>query len=88
VDVADDTRPANSGRWTLTVAGGRGSLDPPTSTPEGPPLALGARGLSALYAGTPVGTLRQAGLASGGSPARDDALDAAFGATAHMLDSF
>jgi len=35
-----------------------------------------------------MGTLRQAGLASGGSPAGDDALDAAFGATAHMLDSF
>ena len=88
VHIADDSRPANSGRWTLTVTEGRGSLDPLTSTPEGPPLALGARGLAALYAGTPMGTLRQAGLASGGSPAGDDALDAAFGATAHMLDSF
>jgi len=35
-----------------------------------------------------VATLRQVGLASGGSPDGDAALDAAFGATAFMLDSF
>ncbi len=26
--IADETRPANSGRWQLTVAGGAGTLDP------------------------------------------------------------
>jgi predicted acetyltransferase len=52
------------------------------------PLVLGARGLAALYAGTPVATLRRAGLASGGSPAADAALDGAFAATPYMLDSF
>jgi predicted acetyltransferase len=52
------------------------------------PLALGPRGLAALYAGTPVATLRRAGLASGGSPAADAALDGAFAATPYMLDSF
>ncbi|HTX26884.1 MAG TPA: GNAT family N-acetyltransferase [Streptosporangiaceae bacterium] len=89
LDIADGTRPANSGRWELTVAEGRGSLYPLTSAPAvGPPLALGARGLGALYAGTPLATLRQAGLASGGSPGDDEALDAAFGATAYMLDTF
>jgi predicted acetyltransferase len=52
------------------------------------PLELGARGLAALYAGTPVAALRRAGLASGGSPAADAALDGAFAATSYMLDSF
>jgi len=48
----------------------------------------GARGLAALYAGTPVATLRRAGLADGGSPAADAALDAAFAANPFMLDAF
>ena len=85
--VADQGRPANSGRWDLTVAGGKGSLTPsPPATAA--PLTLGPRGLAALYAGTPVVTLRQAGLASGGSPEDDAALDAAFAATPYMLDNF
>ena len=33
-------------------------------------------------------TLRQAGLASGGTPDGDEGLDAAFAATPYMLDSF
>jgi predicted acetyltransferase len=85
--ITDDARPANSGRWTLTVTGGRGTLETGIAGAN-PPLALGARGLAALYAGTPVSALRQAGLAGGGSPRDDAALDAAFGATAYMLDSF
>ena len=136
LDIADGTCPANSGRWELTVADGKGSLHPLTSPAAGhplppapgpplptaagppfrpaagppfrpaagpplpsaggpprppapgPPLALGPRGLAALYAGTPVATLRRAGLASAGSPDGDAALDAAFGAAAYMLDSF
>jgi hypothetical protein len=51
-------------------------------------LRLGARGFAALYAGTPVATLRVAGLASGGSPAGDDALECAFKGPAYMLDYF
>ena len=96
--LADDLRPANAGRWELTVRSGRGSLtryrtgqvhapDDPAS-PGGPALELGARGLAALYAGTPVATLRRAGLAAGGTPAADAALDAAFAATPYMLDDF
>jgi predicted acetyltransferase len=96
--ITDDLRPANSGRWDLTVRAGAGSLslygtgrgaspaDPATGAEVA--LALGARGLAALYAGTPVATLRRAGLAEGGSPASDAALDAAFGATPFMLDDF
>jgi predicted acetyltransferase len=101
--ISDDTRPANSGRWDLTVAGGKGSLTPApvaraqvaparpgtqATLAELAPLALGARGLAALFAGTPVITLRQAGLASGGSPEHDAALDAAFAATPYLLDNF
>jgi hypothetical protein len=54
----------------------------------GHPLRLGARGLAALYAGTPVATLRTAGLAAGGTTESDAALDSAFAATAYMLDTF
>jgi len=93
--IADDARPANSGRWQLSVAGGAGTLDPlspagPASTvgPASSAVTLGARGLAALYAGTPLVTLRQAGLAAGGRPADDAALDAAFAATSYMLDAF
>ena len=85
--IRDEARPANSGRWALTVTDGRGVLEPLTAR-TGSLLILGARGLAALYAGTPVSTLRQASLAVGGSPADDAALDAAFAGTAYMLDSF
>jgi predicted acetyltransferase len=54
----------------------------------GPPLTLGSRGLAALYAGTPLATLRRAGLATGGSPEDDPALDGAFAASPYMLDGF
>ena len=98
VRIADGARPANSGRWQLTVAGGAGTLErlgPDASgSPAGPAglgstdLTLGARGLAALYAGTPLVTLRQAGLVADGTPADDAALDAAFAATPYMLDAF
>jgi predicted acetyltransferase len=88
--ITDEARPANSGRWELTVAGGQGALDRVTSqtVPADAPLTLGARGLAALYAGTPVIVLRQAGLAAGGLPEQDAALDAAFAGRAYMLDAF
>jgi predicted acetyltransferase len=88
--ITDTARPANSGPWELTVAEGKAALTPAGPRVPGahPPLALGARGLAALYAGTPVVTLRRAGLASGGSPHDDAVLDAAFAATPYMLDGF
>ena len=97
--ITDDLRPANSGRWDLKVRAGEGRLSryrtvAPSPFPDGPshagcaPLALGARGLAALYAGTPVATLRRAGLADGGSQDADAALDGAFAATPFMLDGF
>jgi predicted acetyltransferase len=79
--------PAHSGRWHLSVADGFGKLTP--SSGSGDVLRLGSRGLSALYAGTPLATLRGSGLASGGSVAADGLLDTAFGgAPAYMLDFF
>jgi predicted acetyltransferase len=90
--IADDVRPANAGRWQLSVAAGAGALDPldpdAPAGPASPALTLGARGLAALYAGTPLITLRRAGLAVGGTAADDAALDAAFAATPYMLDAF
>ena len=85
--LADPQFPANAGAWLLTVSGGRGRLARSPGEP-GAGLRLGPRGLAALYAGTPLATLRMAGLASGGDPAADAALDAAFAGTPYMLDHF
>jgi predicted acetyltransferase len=88
--ISDHARPANSGRWRLTVGDGKGILAPNGSgvLPGASDLTLGARGLAALYSGTPVATLRLAGLASGGPPDADAALDAACAATTFMVDDF
>jgi predicted acetyltransferase len=89
--ITDNARPSNAGRWRLEIADGKGALVPDGTgnrNGAGDTLTLGARGLAALYAGTPVATLRLAGLASGAAPRDDAALDAAFSGTAFMLDSF
>jgi predicted acetyltransferase len=85
--LADPRFPANTGTWWLTVGDSRGTLARGPEEP-GAALRLGPRGLAALYAGTPVATLRMAGLASGGDPGTDAALDAAFAGTPYMLDHF
>jgi predicted acetyltransferase len=100
--ITDDLVAANTGSWTLTIRSGQGSLVPAVAfaappgvataarvaDASGPAFRLGARGLAALYAGTPVATLRSAGLLDGGTPEGDCALDSAFTATAFMLDAF
>ncbi|MFI5733334.1 enhanced intracellular survival protein Eis [Kribbella sp. NPDC051587] len=91
LDVAlrleDADLPANAGDWRLSVADGTGELT--AAEPDDQALCLGARGLAALYAGTPMATLRASGLATGGSVAADGALDHAFGGTAsYMVDDF
>ncbi|HXT92294.1 MAG TPA: GNAT family N-acetyltransferase [Trebonia sp.] len=88
LELNDPHRPANTGHWRLTVAGGKGTLFPNGSVSSPSSLTLGPRGLAALYAGIPVGSLRLAGLASGGSPEGDASLDAAFAATPYMVDDF
>jgi len=47
-----------------------------------------ARGLSALWCGWSVSRLRQAGLASGGTPEDDAALDAAFACQPYITEYF
>lgn len=88
LEISDNTRPANTGRWQLTVTDGTGTLIRNDSGSSPSPLTLGPRGLAALYAGTPVTTLRLAGLASGGTAADGALLDAAFAANPYMVDSF
>ena len=84
--IADDILLANHGTWRLSVADGTATFDRTADDP--PALTLRPRGLAALYAGTPVSTLRLAGLATGGTPNDDAALAAAFGCTSFMLDDF
>ena len=88
LDIRDKSRPANAGRWQLTVAGGEGTLIPNEGVSSPGPLTVSPRGLAALYAGIPVASLRLSGLASAGTPAADAALNAAFAATAYMVDDF
>ena len=89
IELADPACPGHQGRWTLQVGGGKGTLTPGHAAVRGgTPLALGPRGFAALYAGTPVSTLRRAGLAGGGSRAGDAALDTAFAARPYMHDYF
>jgi hypothetical protein len=93
LQIDDATRPGNAGLWTLEVGGGKGSLHssvtlPPVLVPPAGPVRFGARGFAALYAGIPMATLRRSGLATGGDPGADDALDAAFAGQAFLLDDF
>ena len=89
LELADPACPGNEGRWTLQVSGGKGVLTPGGAAPVGgAPLIAGPRGFAALYAGTPVATLRRAGLASGGTAATDAALDTAFAASPFLHDYF
>jgi predicted acetyltransferase len=87
LELTDTMRPGNSGSWALEVAGGAGSLTP-AGGPAGMTLQLGSRGFAALFAGVPVATLRSAGLAAGGDPAADEALDCAFAGSSFMTDYF
>jgi predicted acetyltransferase len=87
--IDDAQLPANAGHWTLEVSGGKGALTRAGSPVSGAGLLrLGARGFAALYGGTPMATLRRAGLAAGGSASTDDALDTAFAGQAFMLSVF
>lgn len=87
VVLEDSVLSGNSGSWRLEVSGGRGELTPAESTDAS--LRLGPNGFAALYAGSTVHVLRTAGLATGGDPAGDELLDAAFaGRAAYLLEYF
>lgn len=83
--VDDPLAPGCAGRWLLRVADGRGDV---ARTDDDRGLRVGANGLAALFAGTPVQTLRTAGLGSGGDPAGDARLDVVFAARPYLLDYF
>lgn len=83
--VEDELRPLNNGTWRLSVDGGRGRLEKDDTGRDVP--RLSARGLSALYAGLPMATLRRGGLVQGGGDT-DALLDATFATTPFMLDNF
>ncbi|MFD7161632.1 enhanced intracellular survival protein Eis [Kribbella sp. NPDC059898] len=84
--IDDPELPVNTGDWHLSIADGVAELKPAEPSPDA--LHLGPRGLAALYAGTPVATLRGAGLVTEGA-GLDPALDLAFGGQApYMLDYF
>mgnify|MGYP001420374576 CR=1 FL=1 len=84
--VTDEQCPENTGTWRLSVTKGVGRVE--RGSPEEPGLRLDARGLAALYAGTPVRVLRDAGIADAGDPEADDAFDAVFAAQPYLLDYF
>ncbi len=92
--IADGARPANSGRWQLTVAGGAGALDPlDPDAPGRPRRPVPRRHAGRARAGRAVrrDAPRHAapgGPGLGGTPGDDAALDAAFAATPYMLDAF
>lgn len=88
LEISDRARPGNAGRWQLTVSDGRGELIQNGGAASPSPLTVSSRGLAALYAGVPVGSLRLSGLASGGAPGSDALLNAAFTATPYMVDDF
>ncbi|KRC88312.1 GCN5 family acetyltransferase [Terrabacter sp. Root85] len=100
--VVDDAEaPANTGRWSLSVRDGRGTA---TRTDDAPvrgdastdaadaitsnALRVEARGLAALWCGWSVSRLRQAELATGGSPDGDAALDAVFACQPFITEYF
>jgi len=87
IAVEDPVLSGNSGSWHLEVSRGRGELTPAAAASTG--LRVGPNGFAALYAGIPVHVLRTAGLATGGEPAGDELLDAAFaGRAAYLLEYF
>jgi hypothetical protein len=91
--LADRELPGNAGLYTLAVGDGEGSLlagetDHSPQPPAPSPVMLGPRGFAAMFAGTPMATVRAAGLAAGGDRGADEALDSVFGAEPYMLDYF
>ncbi len=89
LELADPVLPVNVGGWRLEVTGGEGSLQRVMSGGAGTgALRLGARGFAALFAGSAMGSLRLAGLATGGDPEHDEALESAFRGQAFVIDEW
>jgi predicted acetyltransferase len=78
---------AGAGSFRLRVSDGTGELLPADDTATDP-VRLGPNGFAALYAGTPVATLRTAALMTGGSAIHDGLLESAFASRCYLTDSF
>jgi predicted acetyltransferase len=88
LELADPVLPVNAGCWRLEVASGKGSLERAGGGPAAGAVRLAPRGFAALFAGSAIGTLRLAGLAAGGDPVADDALESAFRGQAFLIDEW
>jgi predicted acetyltransferase len=87
VRLSDALVPGNCGSFRLVVEGDTGRLaDDDAASSDG--VSLGANGFAALFAGTPMATLRSAGLALGGDETCDALLDAAFASRSYLVDRF
>ncbi len=88
--VEDPVIPGNTLAGRLQVIDGGGALVVDSGVVEdADAVRLGPNGLAALYAGTPMASLRSAGLVHGGTPEVSGLLDAAFvGRPAYLLEYF
>lgn len=92
--LTDPHLPSSGANYQLRVGdrGGflyREKIKVAAPKPSGPWItSMGPRGFAAMYAGAPMAVLRQAGLVFGGDRETDEHLDAAFGASAYLLDYF
>ena len=86
--IEDPVCPWNSGHHRLVIDGADARLEPADDGDDA--AVITPSGLAVLYAGgVPSATLRRAGLLSGGTPAADAGLDAAFaGPRPAILDYF
>lgn len=75
-----------AGSFQLRVSEGSGELVEQEASANA--MVLGPNGIGALYAGTPMSTLRGAGLVTCGSAEQDARLDAAFASRPYLVDSF
>lgn len=84
--LLDPWLPGCAGSFRLTVDREAGDLVPTEPSPDA--VVLGPNGVAALYAGTPMHTIRAARLATGGGPGDDAQLDTAFASRCYLIDSF
>jgi len=85
-EVTDDLLERNCGRFTLSVAGGRGQV---TRDGGGPAVRVDVRGLAALYSGyLPAEELARVGMADGADPALAAATAAFAGAPPWLPEIF
>lgn len=84
--VNDGDAPLNTGVWRVSASGGAARLTAADETPD--LVQFGPRGVAALWSGWGMSRLRLAGLAVGGDPAADSALDAIFDCQPFMTEYF